>query len=66
MPGNVELFRMIIERGFNKGDLSVADEVCSPTLIEHQYLAKPHLPGPAILKDQIEAARAAPRLGTLY
>jgi ketosteroid isomerase-like protein len=59
MPTNVELFRMIINRGFNEGDLSVADDVCSPALVEHEYLAKTHLPGPAILKDQIEAARAA-------
>jgi predicted ester cyclase len=59
MPNNPELFRMIIQRSFNDGDLSVADEVCSPTLVEHQYLAKTHLPGPAILKDQIHAARAA-------
>jgi ketosteroid isomerase-like protein len=59
MSSNVELFRMIIQRGFNEGDLSVANEICSPTLIEHEYLAKSHLPGPAILKDQIQAARAA-------
>jgi hypothetical protein len=29
----------IIERGFNRGDLSVADEICSDALIEHEYLA---------------------------
>ena len=55
---NKDLFFQIIERGFSKGDLSVADEICSPNLIEHQYLAKPHLPGPEILKDQIVSARA--------
>jgi ketosteroid isomerase-like protein len=63
MPSNIELFRAIIERGFNSGDLTVADEVCSATLIEHEYLAKPKLPGPEILKDQIrEARRATPDL----
>jgi hypothetical protein len=58
-PSNINLFRAIIERGFNSGDLSVADEVCSRTMIEHEYLAKPELPGPEILKDQIREARAA-------
>ena len=55
---NKDLFFQIIERGFSKGDLTVADEICAPNLIEHQYLAKPHLPGPEILKDQIMSARA--------
>jgi predicted SnoaL-like aldol condensation-catalyzing enzyme len=59
MPSNADLFRMIIDRGFNAGDLSVADEICSPALVEHQYLAKSDLPGPAILKDIIGAARTA-------
>jgi hypothetical protein len=27
----------IIERGFNRGDLSVADEICSDALIEHEF-----------------------------
>lgn len=54
---NARLFRMIIERGFNGGDLSVADEMCAPTLIEHEYLA-PTAPRPDILKTQIRQARA--------
>ncbi len=58
MPSNIDVFRMIIDRGFNQGDLSVADEVCAPGLIEHQYLSKTDVPGSAILKGQIEAARA--------
>jgi predicted SnoaL-like aldol condensation-catalyzing enzyme len=59
MSKNIELFRAIIERGFNQGDLSVADEVCAPRLAEHEYLAAAHLPGPEILKSQIREARAA-------
>jgi predicted ester cyclase len=59
MSSNIDLFRSIIDRGFNSGDLTVADEVCSPTLIEHEYLAKAELPGSEILKDQIREARAA-------
>jgi predicted ester cyclase len=55
---NKDLFLAIIERGFSKGDLSVADEVCAPNLIEHQYLSRAHLSGPEILKDQIATARA--------
>jgi predicted ester cyclase len=55
---NAALFRTIIERGFNQGDVSVADEVCAGKLIEHQYLAPTDLPGPEILKTQIRQARA--------
>ena len=54
---NVQLFNAIIERGFNQGDLSVADEVCATRLSEHEYLSKTDVPGPEILKDQIQSAR---------
>jgi len=54
---NIRLFKEIIERGFNRGDLSVADEVCSERLVEHEYLSKTDVPGPEILKDQIQTAR---------
>jgi ketosteroid isomerase-like protein len=54
---NLEIFRSIIERGFSRGDLSVADEVCAERLLEHEYLSKVDLPGPDILKSQIEDAR---------
>lgn len=57
MSTNLECFRAIVERGFSKGDLSVADEVCAEKLIEHEYLSKTDLPGPQILKAQIEDAR---------
>ena len=55
---NVRLFNAIIERGFNQGDLSVADEVCTAKLVEHEYLAKKGLLGPDILKRQIQTARS--------
>ena len=61
MSRNVELFRAIIERGFNQGDLSVADEICAQRLTEHEYLAAAHLPGPEILKSQIREARRGVR-----
>ena len=57
MSTNLERFKAIVERGFSQGDLTVADEVCDERLIEHQYLARADLPGPQILKAQIEDAR---------
>ena len=59
--GKIEMFRQIIERGFNRGDLTVADEICDPHLIEHQYLTPPHLVGADILKSQISSARSEVR-----
>jgi predicted SnoaL-like aldol condensation-catalyzing enzyme len=61
----IDLFRQIIERGFNQGDLAVADELCAPALIEHEYLVPPHLRGAEILKFQIQTARAELRYLTL-
>lgn len=57
MTSNLNSFRAIIERGFCHGDLTVADEMCDEKMIEHEYLAKADLPGPRILKSQIEEAR---------
>src|SRR5258708_4644816 len=57
MSTNLERFKAIVERGFSQGDLTVADEVCDAKLIEHQYLTRTDLPGPQILKAQIEDAR---------
>lgn len=62
---NRDFFTAIIDRGFSKGDLSVADEICSHDLVEHQYPTKTHLAGPEILKDQITSARATVRGLTL-
>jgi len=57
MSANLRSFRAIIERGFCNGDLTVADEICDAKMIEHEYLARTDLPGPRILKAQIEEAR---------
>lgn len=57
MSANRQSFEAIIERGFCRGDLSVADEICAERMVEHEYLAKAELPGPQILKAQIEEAR---------
>ncbi len=57
MSSNLELFRLIINRGFNQGDLSVADEVCAEKFSEHEYLAPTDLSGPETLKVMIQSAR---------
>jgi hypothetical protein len=54
----IDLLRQIIDRGFNNGDLAVAEEICSPEMVEHEYLVPPELHGAEILKFQIQAARA--------
>ena len=61
MSTNLESFKAIVERGFSHGDLTVADEVCAETLIEHEYLSRTDIPGPQILKAQIEDARRSIR-----
>lgn len=53
---NIQAMREILHRGFSEGDLSIADEVCSPDLVEHEYLVPPQLKGAEILKHQILAA----------
>jgi len=57
MKSNLEMFRLVVDRGFNRGDLSVADEVCAQAFVEHQYLLPTDLPGPEILKIEIQSAR---------
>jgi hypothetical protein len=34
---NEQLFRILIEEGFSKGNVSVFDQYTSPDFIEHQY-----------------------------
>lgn len=58
MSNNLDLFRLVINRGFNQGDLSVADEVCAEKFSEHEYLAPTDLSGPEILKIMIQSARS--------
>lgn len=54
---NIKVVRQIIERGFNRGDLSVADEACAAHVEEHQYLMPPDITGPQSLKDDILLTR---------
>jgi ketosteroid isomerase-like protein len=59
IAANIRLFRQIIERGFNRGDLDVADEICAADFSEHQYGLPTELPGPEILKLEIRNSRAS-------
>ena len=59
MSTNLERFKAIVERGFSEGDLTVADEVCAEKILEHEYLSPTDLPGPQILRSQIESARSS-------
>lgn len=41
MKTNEQLFRILIEEGFSKGDISVFDKYSSPNFIEHQHGINP-------------------------
>jgi ketosteroid isomerase-like protein len=58
---NVEILRRFIERGFNQGDLTVADEIGAQKYQEHEYLMPTDLGGPETLKTGIREARKAVR-----
>jgi predicted ester cyclase len=51
--------RRLIEEGFNKGRLEVADEVSSPDLLEHQDFGPDHAPGSEGVKAVITSLRRA-------
>lgn len=57
--GPEELVRRLIEEGFNKGNLDVADELISPDMIEHQNFGPDHAPGAAGVKAVIASLRRA-------
>lgn len=37
MKTNEEIFKILIEEGFSKGDIAVFDTYSSPDFVEHQY-----------------------------
>ena len=60
MPHTPEvLARRLIEKGFNEGDLDVADELISPDLVEHQNYGPNHAPGAEGVKAVIASLRRA-------
>jgi predicted ester cyclase len=54
-----QLFRRLIDEGFNAGDLSVADAVTSPDLVEHQDFGPNHAPGAEGVRAVISSLRRA-------
>jgi predicted ester cyclase len=51
--------RRLIEEGFNKGNLDVAEELTSPDLVEHQSFGPDHAPGAAGVKAVIASLHRA-------
>src|SRR3954447_24138512 len=60
MPTSAEaLVRRLIEEGFNRGDLAVADELISEELVEHQEFGLDHAPGAGGVRAVIASLRRA-------
>ena len=60
MSSNPEvLARRLVEEGFNEGDLSVADELTSPSMVKHQNFGPDHAPGAEGVKAVISSLRRA-------
>ena len=53
------IVRRLIDEGFNRGRLDVADELISPQLIEHQDFGPDHAPGAEGVKAVIASLRRA-------
>jgi predicted ester cyclase len=59
MSESEQLFRRLIEEGFNGGDLTVAEAVTSPDLAEHQDFGPHHAPGAEGVRAVISSLRRA-------
>jgi predicted ester cyclase len=53
------IVRRLIEDGFNRGDLAVADELVAPDMVEHQSFGPGHAAGPEGVKAVIASLRRA-------
>ena len=53
------LARRLIEEGFNQGDLSVAEDLISPSMVEHQYYGPDHAPGAEGVRAVISSLKRA-------
>jgi predicted ester cyclase len=51
--------RRLIEEGFNRGELAVADELVAPDMVEHQDFGPGHAPGAEGVKAVIASLRRA-------
>ena len=58
-PSPEHIARRLIEEGFNAGDLSVADELTAPDIVEHQNFGPDHAPGAEGVKATITSLRRA-------
>jgi predicted ester cyclase len=54
---NAEVLRTVIEEGFGRGDLTVADRFAGRTITEHEYLAPNGADGVENLRAHIRIAR---------
>lgn len=54
---NAQVLRTVIEDGFGRGDLTVADRFAGPTITEHEYLAPDGADGVENLRSHIRIAR---------
>ncbi len=60
MPETAEtLARRLIEEGFNRGELDVADALVAPDMVEHQDFGPDHASGPEGVKAVIASLRRA-------
>ena len=53
---NMEMFRTVVEEGFNKGNLGALDALFAPDYQEHQFGLRPSLDG---MKQDIQFLRTA-------
>ncbi len=53
---NMEIFRTVVEEGFNKGNLGALDALFAPDYQEHQFGLRPTLDG---MKQDIQFLRTA-------
>ena len=59
MSSAEQIARRLVEEGFNAGDLSIADELTSPSIVEHQNFGPDHAPGAEGVKAVISSLRRA-------
>jgi steroid delta-isomerase-like uncharacterized protein len=54
---NAATSRRVLEECFNKGNLDLIDQCCTPNVVQHDPAQQSDLRGPRALKDQIQIYR---------
>lgn len=54
---NAATSRRVLEECFNKGNLDLIDQICTPNVVQHDPSTQGDLRGPRALKEQIQAYR---------